>query len=198
MTPQQMTDLINSNQIDLRKLDKERLQILDGLQKKGVIQTKPIGQVIEEQTKVADAIAEQKEYEEDPIRAKTSDILNRDMVATIFDMGFFATQLMLDRKRLAQLIVNPSKYAGQAKKLKNVFTKPSTNQFAKAVKSAADKISSPTPLARVIRPVIAGSLGYTAGGLAYDVADDIIRAKEGIESRGYKGDMENNPFLKSS
>ena len=39
MTPQQMTDLINSNQIDLRKLDKERLQILDGLQKKGVIQT---------------------------------------------------------------------------------------------------------------------------------------------------------------
>ena len=69
MTPQQMTDLINSNQIDLRKLDKERLQILDGLQKKGVIQTKPIGQVIEEQTKVADAIAEQKEYEEDPIRA---------------------------------------------------------------------------------------------------------------------------------
>ena len=62
----------------------------------------------------------------------------------------------------------------------------------------ADKISSPTPLARVIRPVIAGSLGYTAGGLAYDVADDIIRAKEGIESRGYKGDMENNPFLKSS
>jgi len=198
MTPQQMTDLINSNQIDLRKLDKERLQILDGLQKKGVIQTKPIGQVIEEQTKVADAIAEQKEYEEDPIRAKTSDILNRDMVATIFDMGFFATQLMMDRKRLAQLIANPGKYAGQAKKLKNVFTKPSTNQFAKAVKSAADKISSPTPLARVIRPVIAGSLGYTAGGLAYDVADDIIRAKEGIESRGYKGDMENNPFLRAA
>jgi len=198
MTPQQMTDLINSNQIDLRKLDKERLQILDGLQKKGVIQTKPIGQVIEEQTKVADAIAEQKEYEEDPIRAKTSDILNRDMVATIFDMGFFATQLMMDRKRLAQLIVNPGKYAGQAKKLKGVFTKPSTNQFAKAVKSAADKISSPTPLARVIRPVIAGSLGYTAGGLAYDVADDIIRAKEGIESRGYKGDMENNPFLRAA
>ena len=120
MTPQQMTDLINSNQIDLRKLDKERLQILDGLQKKGVIQTKPIGQVIEEQTKVADAIAEQKEYEEDPIRAKTADILNRDMVATIFDMGFFATQLMLDRKRLGQLIVNPSKYAGG--KIKNVFT----------------------------------------------------------------------------
>ena len=198
MTPQQMTDLINSNQIDLRKLDKERLQILDGLQKKGVIQTKPIGQVIEEQTKVADAIAEQKEYEEDPIRAKTSDILNRDMVATIFDMGFFATQLMMDRKRLAQLIVNPGKFAGQAKKLKGVFTKPSTNQFAKAVKSAADKISSPTPLARVIRPVIAGSLGYTAGGLAYDVADDIIRAKEGIESRGYKGDMENNPFLRAA
>ena len=81
------------------------------------------------------------------------------MVATIFDMGFFATQLMMDRKRLAQLIVNPGKYAGQAKKLKGVFTKPSTNQFAKAVKSAADKISSPTPLARVIRPVIAGSLG---------------------------------------
>ena len=46
MTPQQMTDLINSNQIDLRKLDKERLQILDGLQKKGVIQTKPNGQLI--------------------------------------------------------------------------------------------------------------------------------------------------------
>ena len=198
MTPQQMTDLINSNQIDLRKLDKERLQILDGLQKKGVIQTKPIGQVIEEQAKVADAIAERKEYEEDPIRAKTADILNRDNIATIFDMGFFATQLMMDRKRLAQLIVNPGKYAGQAKKLKNVFTKPSTNQFAKAVKSAADKISSPTPLARVIRPVIAGSLGYTAGGLAYDVADDIIRAKEGIESRGYKGDMENNPFLRAA
>ena len=40
--------------------------------KEGAIQTKPIGPVIEEQTKVADAVAEQKEYEEDPIRAKTA------------------------------------------------------------------------------------------------------------------------------
>ena len=38
MTPQKLSDLINSNQIDLRKLDNDRLQILDGLQKKGVIQ----------------------------------------------------------------------------------------------------------------------------------------------------------------
>ena len=42
MTPNEMSDLINSNQIDLRKLDGERLLILDGLQKKGVLQTKPI------------------------------------------------------------------------------------------------------------------------------------------------------------
>ena len=201
MTPNEMSDLINSNQIDLRKLDGERLLILDGLQKKGVLQTKPIKEVLDNQIKTALEIAGQKEYEEDPIRAKTGDILNRDLVATIFDMGFFATQLMMDRKKLASLIVNPQKYAGQASKLKNVFSKKSTNQFAKALKDAAETTVTSikgTPVARVIKPVIAGSLGYTAGGLAYDVADDLIRAKEGIESRGYKGDMEKNVFLRAS
>ena len=29
MTPQEVADLINSNQLDLRALDKDRLQILD-------------------------------------------------------------------------------------------------------------------------------------------------------------------------
>ena len=95
MTPNEMSDLINSNQIDLRKLDGERLQILDGLQKKGIIQTKPIKEVLDNQIKTALEIAGKKEYEEDPIRAKTGDVLNRDLVATIFDMGFFATQLMM-------------------------------------------------------------------------------------------------------
>ncbi len=35
MTPQEVADLINSNQLDLRALDKDRFQILDGLQTKG-------------------------------------------------------------------------------------------------------------------------------------------------------------------
>ena len=91
MTPQEVADLINSNQLDLRALDKDRLQILDGLQKKGVIQTKPIGDILERQTQVADEVAKEKSYQEDHIRAKTGDILNRDTVKTIFDMGFFGT-----------------------------------------------------------------------------------------------------------
>lgn len=199
MTPQQVADLINSNQLDLRGLDKERLQILDGLQKKGVIQTKPIGEILEKQTKVAEELAKQKSYEEDPIRAKTGDILNRDMVKTIFDMGFFATQLMMDRKRLAQVIANPTKYSGQLGKLKEVFTKKSTNQFANSLNKLGQTTKNlPEPVSAILRPVVAGSLGYSAGGLAYDVADDIIRAKEGITSSGYKEDLEQNPFLRAA
>jgi hypothetical protein len=201
MTPQKLSDLINSNQIDLRKLDNERLQILDGLQKKGVLQTKPIGEVLRNQTDVAKELAAKKTYEEDPIRAKTGDILNRDMVKAIFDMGFFGTQLLMDRKRLAQVLVNPSKFGNQVNKLKSVFSKKSTNQFANALKDAADTTLtsvSGTAIPRIIKPVVAGALGYTAGGMAYDVADDIIRAKEGIESSGYKEDLEKNPFLRAA
>ena len=199
MTPQQVADLINSNQLDLRGLDRDRLQILDGLQKKGIIQTKPIGEILERQTKVAEELAKEKTYEEDPIRAKTGDILNRDTVKTIFDMGFFATQLMMDRKRLAQVIANPTKYAGQIGKLKEVFTKKSTNQFANALNKLGGTAKNlPDPVSAILRPVVAGSLGYSAGGIAYDVADDIIRAKEGITSSGYKEDLEQNPFLRAA
>ena len=199
MTPQEVADLINSNQLDLRALDKDRLQILDGLQKKGVLQTKPIGDILERQTQVADELAKEKSYQEDPIRAKTGDILNRDTVKTIFDMGFFATQLMMDRKRLAQILVNPTKYSGQVSKLKQVFSKKSTNQFASTLKNLGNSAKNlPEPVSAILRPVVAGSLGYSAGGLAYDVADDIIRAKEGITSSGYKEDLENNPFLRAA
>ena len=199
MTPQEVADLINSNQLDLRQLDKDRLQILDGLQKKGVLQTKPIGEVLQKQTEVATQLAKEKSYEDDPIRAKTGDILNRDTVKTIFDMGFFSTQLLLDRKRLAQVIANPSKYSGQITKLKEVFSKKSTNQFVGALKNLGNSAKNlPTPVGAILRPVVAGSLGYSAGGLAYDVADDIIRAKEGITSSGYKEDLENNPFLRAA
>ena len=199
MTPQEVADLINSNQLDLRALDKDRLQILDGLQKKGVIQTKPIADILERQTQVADELAKEKSYQEDPIRAKTGDILNRDTVKTIFDMGFFATQLMMDRKRLAQILANPSKYSGQITKLKEVFSKKSTNQFASTLKNLGNSVKNlPEPVSAILRPVVAGSLGYSAGGLAYDVADDIIRAKEGITSSGYKEDLENNPYLRAA
>jgi len=199
MTPQEVADLINSNQLDLRQLDKDRLQILDGLQKKGVLQTKPIGEVLQKQTEVATQLAKEKSYEDDPIRAKTGDILNRDTVKTIFDMGFFSTQLLLDRKRLAQVIANPSKYSGQITKLKEVFSKKSTNQFVGALKNLGNSAKNlPTPVGAILRPVVAGSLGYSTGGLAYDVADDIIRAKEGITSSGYKEDLENNPFLRAA
>jgi len=200
MTPQEVADLINSNQLDLRALDKDRLEILDGLQKKGVLQTEPIGKILDKQTKVAEELAKQKTYEEDPIRAKTGDILNRDMVQTVFDMGFFATQLLLDRKKLASVLINPSKYAGQIGKLKNVFTKPGTNQFANALNNLDKivKLDPNKPIQNLLRPVVAGTLGYTAGGLAYDVADDIIRAKEGIESSGYKDKLNENPFLRAA
>ena len=199
MTPQEVADLINSNQLDLRALDKDRLQILDGLQKKGVIQTKPIGDILERQTQVADELAKEKSYQEDPIRAKTGDILNRDTVKTIFDMGFFGTQLMMDRKRLAQVLMNPGKYAGQIGKLKQVFSKKSTNQFASTLKNLGNSAKNlPEPVSAILRPVVAGSLGYSAGGLAYDVADDIIRAKEGITSSGYKEDLDKNPFMRAA
>jgi len=199
MTPQEVADLINSNQLDLRQLDKDRLQILDGLQKKGVLQTKPIAEILEKQAAVANELAKEKSYEEDPIRAKTGDILNRDTVKTIFDMGFFATQLLMDRKRLAQVLINPSKYSGQINKLKSVFSKKSTNQFVGALKNL-NKVdtSLPVPIQNILRPVVAGALGYSAGGLAYDVADDIIRAKEGITSSGYKENLEQNPFLRAA
>jgi hypothetical protein len=200
MTPQELADLINSNQLDLRALDKDRLQILDGLQKKGVLQTEPIGKIFERQNKVSEELAKQKTYEEDPIRAKTGDILNRDTVQTVFDMGFFATQLLMDRKKLASVLINPSKYAGQVGKLKNVFSKPGTNQFANALNNLDKivKLDPSKPIQNLLRPVVAGTLGYTAGGMAYDVADDIIRAKEGIESSGYKDKLEQNPFLRAA
>jgi hypothetical protein len=200
MTPQELADLINSNQLDLRALDKDRLQILDGLQKKGVLQTEPISKIFERQNMVSEELAKQKTYEEDPIRAKTGDILNRDTVQTVFDMGFFATQLLMDRKKLASVLINPSKYSGQVGKLKNVFSKPGTNQFANALNNLDKivKLDPNKPIQNLLRPVVAGTLGYTAGGIAYDVADDIIRAKEGIESSGYKDKLEQNPFLQAA
>jgi hypothetical protein len=85
------------------------------------LQTEPIGKIFERQNKVSEELAKQKTYEEDPIRAKTGDILNRDTVQTVFDMGFFATQLLMDRKKLASVLINPSKYAGQVGKLKMFF-----------------------------------------------------------------------------
>lgn len=202
MTLEEIQDLINSNQIDLRKLDRERLSILDGLQKKGELQTRPIMDVLNDQKKIADELAAKQTYEEDPLRNKTADILNRDTAQAVFDMGFFGAQLLMDRTRLAKIVANPTKYAGLATKLKDgVFTKGSTNQFSEALKGI-DKLSGldpSKPIGAIMRPVVAATLGYSAGGQAYDIADEIIRAKEGIETRGYKGkDIIDNPFLQAA
>lgn len=84
MTLEEIQELLNTNQIDLRKLDGERLSILDGLQKKGELQTRPIKDILGDQTRVANELAQQKTAEYDPIRAKTGDILNRDTVQAVF------------------------------------------------------------------------------------------------------------------
>jgi hypothetical protein len=99
------------------------------------------------------------------------------------DNGFFGAQLLMDRTRLAKIVANPTKYAGLAAKLKDgVFTKGSTNQFSEALKGIdkAAGLDPSKPIGAIMRPVIAGTLGYSAGGQAYDVADEIIRAREGI------------------
>lgn len=202
MTLEEIQELINSNQLDLRKLDNQRLSILDGLQKKGELQTRPIGDIIQDQTRVADELAKQKGYEEDPIRAKTGDILNRDTVQAVFDIGAFGAQLLMDRTRLAKIVANPTKYAGLISKLKpESFSKAGNQQFASSLKNL-DRITGldpSKPVGAILRPVIAGTLGYTGGGQAYDIADEIIRAKEGIETQGYKGkDVESNPFIRAA
>ena len=60
MTLEEIQELLNTNQIDLRKLDGERLSILDGLQKKGELQTRPIKDILGDQTRVANELAQQK------------------------------------------------------------------------------------------------------------------------------------------
>ena len=202
MTLEEIQELLNTNQIDLRKLDGERLSILDGLQKKGELQTRPIKDILGDQTRVANELAQQKTAEYDPIRAKTGDILNRDTVQAVFDIGAFGAQLLMDRTRLAKIVANPTKYASLISKLKpEAFTKTSNNQFSNALMNI-DRIGGldpSKPIGAILRPVVAGTLGYTAGGQAYDIADEIIRAKEGIETTGYKGkDTSANPFLQAA
>ena len=202
MTLDEIKDLINSNQIDLRKLDSERLMVLDGLQKKGELQTRPIGDILKDQTKIADELAKQKTAEYDPIRAATGDILNRDTVQSVFDIGAFGAQLLMDRTRLAKIVANPTKYASLISKLKpEAFAKSANTQFSNALMNL-DKIGGldpSKPIGAILRPVVASTLGYTAGGQAYDIADEIIRAKEGIESKGYKGkDINANPFIQAA
>ena len=126
MTLEEIQELLNTNQIDLRKLDGERLSILDGLQKKGELQTRPIKDILGDQTRVANELAQQKTAEYDPIRAKTGDILNRDTVQAVVDIGAFGAQLLMDRTRLAKIVANPTKYASLISKLKpEAFTKTS-------------------------------------------------------------------------
>jgi hypothetical protein len=55
MTPQEVADLINSNQLDLKSnLDKDRLQILDGLQKERcACKQNLLVEILQRQTEVA-------------------------------------------------------------------------------------------------------------------------------------------------
>ena len=87
MNIKELQDLINSNRIDLRNLNTQQKVFLDTLIGEGVIESKPLDTMIYEQNEAAKKVAEDKNMYQDPIKAMTSDTLNRDKVAMYTDIG---------------------------------------------------------------------------------------------------------------
>ncbi|HAT63129.1 MAG TPA: hypothetical protein DCS66_00810, partial [Flavobacteriaceae bacterium] len=132
--------------------------------------TRPLDLMIEEQKHAAEKVAKEKNKFTDPIRDMTSDLLNREKVAMYTDIGFLMGTLLWDRKRLAGAILNPKKYISEIAKIKSSFKNPVLNKTVVGLKQVAQMSKGFGPIVSqgAIRAALSGTLGYTAGGLAYD------------------------------
>ena len=100
MNVKELENILNSNRLDLRQLNSVQRLFIDKLQKKGIIETKPLDTLEKEQLEAREEVAKEKNLYADPIKAMTADKLNRNKVATYTDIGLLMAQLLMDRKRL--------------------------------------------------------------------------------------------------
>jgi hypothetical protein len=209
MTLSELEKLLQGNRIDLRNLNRQQRIFIDEAQKSGAIDTKPLDVMMMEHEEAARKVAERKELIADPIRKKTeealgSDIVNRDNVQMLFDIGFLTTQLLFDRKRLAGAMLNPKKFIGDLNKIKSSFNNPALNKLVTGLKQvgAISKGFGPVVSQAAMRSALAGALGYSAGGVAYDLADEIARDQMGIKAKvgdlTYKNMMQENKLLRAA
>ena len=202
MNIKELESLLQGNRIDLRNLNAQQKIFIDTLQKNGVIEVPPFEVMLNKQNEAAKEVAKQKELVADPIRSLTSDKVNRDNVQMITDIGFLTAQLFFDRKRLAGAILNPNKYIKDINKISSNFKNPILNRFVSGLKaiSGAAKGFGSVAAQSAVRSAIAGTLGYTAGGIAYDLADEIARdqldLKKAVGDKTYKDYLEQNKLLR--
>ena len=94
MNLEQLQDALNSNRIDFRSLNDAQKMLIDKLQRKGILETKPLRQLEGEQLKAAEELAHKKRLYVDPIKEMTSDTLNRENAAIYTDLGLLFGQLL--------------------------------------------------------------------------------------------------------
>ena len=208
MTLEELQNSLNSNRIDLRTLNDAQKMVIDKLQKKGLLETKPLRLLESDQLKAAEELAHQRNLYTDPIQEMTSDTLNRESVAIYTDLGLLFSQLLFDRKRMAKYMLNPSKLAKDIDKISPSFRNKTLNKFTmglKQLKQIAGRYlgsTAPATAANVAsRSAITAAMGYTAGGLAYDMADEITRdlldLKAKVGDKTYKEMSEKNQLVRS-
>ena len=108
--------------------------LIDKLQRKGILETKPLRQLEGEQLKAAEELAHKKRLYVDPIKEMTSDSLNRENAAIYTDLGLLFGQLIYDRKRMAKYMLNPSMVAKDIDKIAPNFRSKTLNKFTVGLK----------------------------------------------------------------
>tara|TARA_E500000305_G_scaffold9170_2_gene6325 strand:+ start:4422 stop:7331 length:2910 start_codon:yes stop_codon:yes gene_type:complete len=204
MDIKELESLLQSNRIDLRNLNPQQKVFIDTLQKKGVIDVPPLGVMENKQNEAAKVVAAEKRMMADPISEMTSDQVNRDKVQMYTDIGFLTASLFMDRKRLAGAILNPKKFIADLNKVKSTFKNPLLNKTVTGIKqvgATAMGMGGTVAAQGAMRAALAGALGYSAGGVAYDLADEIARdqldLKKKVGDVTYKDMMEKNPLLRT-
>jgi len=203
MDIKKLEKLLQGNRIDLRMLNKQQKIFIDEMQKSGRLDTRPLDLMVAEQKHSAEKVAKEKNKFTDAIRDMTSDLLNREKVAMYTDIGVLMATLLGDKKKLAGAILNPKKYISQIAKIKSSFKNPILNKTTAGLKQVAQMAKPFGVLAsnQAVRAALSGTLGYTAGGLAYDLADEIARdqldLKRKVGDKTYKEMMNKNQLLRS-
>lgn len=121
MDAEKLQNLLNSNRIDVRQFNQTQRLFVDQLQKRGLIKTKPIAEIAEEQRKAREEVAKQKSLYQDPIKAMSADKLNREKVATYTDIGMFLGTILASRKSAAKLLFNPKAGIQELAQIKSNF-----------------------------------------------------------------------------
>ena len=203
MDIKKLEKLLQGNRIDLRMLNKQQKIFIDEMQKSGRLDIRPLDLMIAEQEHAAEKVAKEKNKFTDPIRDMTSDLLNREKVAMYTDIGFLMGTLLWDRKRLMGAILNPKKYIAQVAKIKSSFKNPVLNKTVVGLKQVA-QMSKPFGMLasnQAVKAALSGTIGYTAGGIAYDLADEVARdqldLKRKVGDKTYKEMMNKNQLLRS-